>query len=116
MDFQSHWDLDTALKVVQNKTVDSKLWAEAVEWLLLYGPPEVVSILLQASGQATEHVYPELESTNYTHDGSAVYDVTKLAKSLGLSEDEIRKIIKQREESDQMVHFLGDDTSSETIH
>jgi len=116
MDFQSHWDLDTALKVVQNKTVDSKLWAEAVEWLLLYGPPEVVSILLQASGHATEHVYPELESTNYTHDGSAVYDVTKLAKSLGLSEDEIRKIIKQREESDQMVHFLGDDTSSETIH
>ena len=41
MDFKDEWDLDTALKVVQNKTVDSKLWAEAVEWLLLYGPPEI---------------------------------------------------------------------------
>jgi hypothetical protein len=116
MDFKDHWNLDTALKVVQNKTVDSKLWAEAVEWLLLYGPPEVVSILLQASGHATERVYPELESTNYTHDGSTAYDITKLAKSLGLSEEEIRKIIKEREESNQMVHFVRDDTSSETIH
>jgi len=61
MDFKDQWDLDTALKIVRNKGVDSELWAEAIEWLLLYGPPEVVSILLQASEHATEKVYPELK-------------------------------------------------------
>ncbi|NNK56384.1 MAG: hypothetical protein HKP44_03610 [Desulfofustis sp.] len=115
MDFKDQWDLDTALKIVQNKTVDSKLWAEAVEWLLLYGPPEVVSILLQASGHATEQVFPELEAASYSSDGAPVYDVARLAEKLGLSEDEIRQIIKAKSSSNQMTHFIYDG-SSETIH
>ena len=32
MDFKDYWNLDTAMQILQNKTVDSKLWAEAVEW------------------------------------------------------------------------------------
>lgn len=115
MDIKDQWDLDTALKVVQNKTVDSKLWAEAVEWLLLYGPPEVVSILLQASGHATERVYPELQASEDTDNGQPAYDVARLAKSLGMSEDEIRKIIKDKEKSHQLVHFLNAG-GSETVH
>ncbi len=115
MDLKDQWDLDTALQVVQNKTVDSKLWAEAVEWLLLYGPPEVVSILLQASGHATEQVYPELQAANYTSDGTPIYDVSNLAKTLGLSEEEIRKIIENKHLSNGMTHFFYD-SSSETVH
>ena len=33
------WDLESAMKVLTHDSVDSKLWAEAVEWLILYGPP-----------------------------------------------------------------------------
>ncbi len=115
MDFKEQWDLDTALKIVQNKTVDSELWAEAVEWLLLYGPPEVVSILLQASGHATGEVFPELMAENDTRDGQATYDVARLAKSLGLNEKEIRSALYGREKSDKLVHFF-DDNGSKTVH
>lgn len=115
MDFKEQWDLDTALKIVQNKAVDSKLWAEAVEWLLLYGPPEVVSILLQASGHATEQVFPELAAEEDSRDGQATYDVTRLAKALGLDEEDIRAVIRKREKSEKMVHFFDDD-GSKTVH
>ena len=115
MDFKDEWDLDTALKVVQNKTVDSKLWAEAVEWLLFYGPPEIVSILLQASGHATEQVFPELEAENYTSNGSPVYDVVKMAKKLGMTEEEVKRLIKNKELANKMTHFVYDG-SSETVH
>jgi hypothetical protein len=115
MDFKEQWDLDTALKIVQNKTVDSKLWAEAVEWLLLYGPPEVVSILLQASGHATEQVFPELTGEEYSGDGQVTFNVTRLAQALGLDEEEIRTIIRKREKSEKMVHFF-DAGGSKTVH
>ena len=115
MNTKDEWDLDTALKVVQNKTVDSKLWAEAVEWLLLYGPPEIVSVLLQASGHATEQVFPELEAASYTSDGTPVYDVAKLAKTLGMSEEEVRQILRDKQLATKMTHFLYNG-SSETVH
>ena len=115
MDFKDEWDLDTALKVVQNKTVDSKLWAEAVEWLLLHGPPEIVSLLLQASGHATEQVFPELEAESYTGDGTPVYDVVKLAKTLGMSEEEVRQLIRDKHDGNKMSHFVYDG-SSRTVH
>ena len=114
MDFKDEWDLDTALKVVQNKTVDSKLWAEAVEWLLFYGPPEIVSIL-QASGHATEKAFPEVNASDVTDDGQPVYDATRLAESLGMSVDEVRKILKDKEKSHKMVHFFNDG-GSKTVH
>lgn len=115
MDFKEHWDLDTALKIVQNKTVDSKLWAEAVEWLLLFGPPEIVSILLQASGHATEQVYPALVTDNSAHDDQTRYDLSRLARSLGLDEEELLTVIRRRRKSDKMVHFF-DDNGSQTVH
>jgi hypothetical protein len=115
MNFKEHWDLDTAMKVVQNKTVDAKLWAEAVEWLLLYGPPEIVSILLQASGHATDHCFPELRPSSYSPDGTPVYDIGELAKSLGMKEKEVQKLLRDKEKSYKMVHFFSN-RSSETIH
>lgn len=114
MDFKDQWDVDTALKVVQNKTVDSKLWAEAVEWLLLYGPPEIVSILLQASGHATEQVFPELQASHYTDDGTPVYDVAHLAKELGIPESKVRLIIEKTHQSNKTLFFYNG--NNETVH
>jgi len=115
MDFKDHWDLDTAMQILQNKTVDSKLWAEAVEWLLLYGPPEIVAMLLKASGQATDTTFPELQPTTYTHDGQPFYNVKEIAITLGLSEDEVREIISRKENLTERTHFFSGN-GSETIH
>ncbi len=117
MDFKDQWDVDTALKIVRNKGVDSELWAEAVEWLLLYGPPEVVSILLQASEHATEKVYPELTKDNENDAASdrAAFDVTRLAKSLGVDMHDIRKSGAKKDSADRVIDFSDDDTSP-TVH
>ena len=114
MEFKDHWDVDTALKIVQNKTVDSKLWAEAVEWLLLYGPPEIVSILLEASGYATSQTFPELKP-GYTHDGNPVYDAAGLARSLGIPEEEIVKLLKDEQRAYQLFELFTNG-SNETVH
>ncbi len=115
MDFRDHWDLDTAMTVLQNKTVDSKLWAEAVEWLLLYGPPEIVDMLLKASSHATNNTFPELQVRNYTHDGQPCYDVKEIARSLGITEQEAVEIIARKEQFHSKPHFF-DDGSSGTMH
>ena len=114
MDMKDHWDLDTALKVVQNKTVDSKLWAEAVEWLLLYGPPEIVSILLQASSHATDRCFPEIQPM-LTDDGKPVYDLAELAKSLEMTEDEVKQLIRTKEGLQKTIYFLSG-VGNETVH
>ncbi|MEE4166556.1 MAG: hypothetical protein V2I35_11205 [Desulfocapsaceae bacterium] len=115
MNFKEHWNLETAMEILKNKTVDSKLWAEAVEWLLLYGPPEIVSLLLKASGQATDDAFPELQSKNYTRGGQPIYDIEEIAQSLGISENEVREIIIRKEMRHNTFH-VWDDGSSETIH
>ena len=115
MDFKDQWDLDTALKIVQNEAVDSHLWAEAVEWLLLHGPPEIVSILLQASSHATRECFPELQSVNLGEDGEPVYDLAQLAETLEMSEDEVRLILSRKLGSIQQRHFFGSG-GSETVH
>ena len=115
MDFKDHWNLDTAMKILQNKTVDSRLWAEAVEWLLLYGPPEIVSILLKASSQATGSTFPELQANKYTDDGQVSYNIEEIARSLGISEREVREIII-RKEMQQSTFRTWDDGNSKTIH
>ena len=97
MDFKDQWDLEAAMKVLEHKTVDSKLWAEAVEWLMLYGPPEIQKLLMEASAHATATSFPELQPTGYTADGQPMYDVAYLAKELGISEDEVRIIIEEKE-------------------
>ena len=108
MDFRDHWDLDTAMQVLQNKTVDSKLWAEAVEWLLLHGPAEIVDLLLKASSHATGSTFPELQVKSYTHDGQPCYDVKEIARSLGISEKEAVEIIARKEQFHKAKHFFDD--------
>lgn len=114
MDFKDQWDLDTAMKILQNQTVDSKLWAEAVEWLLLYGPPEIVSLLLEASSQATDNTFPELKPVDYTAEGEACYDVGEIAKVLDISEEEAERVIAEKELAHRKKYFFPG--GSETIH
>ena len=43
--FAEQWTVESAMRIVQHPTVDSELWASAVEWLLLHGPPEIRELL-----------------------------------------------------------------------
>lgn len=109
------WDLESAMKVLTHDSVDSKLWAEAVEWLILYGPLEIRQLLLDASATATTASFPQLKPTHYTPDGQACYDVSELALSLGIAEDEAREILKKKDEEHQLLHLINEDESG-TVH
>ena len=105
MEFKDLWDLESAMQVLQHETVDSKLWAEAVEWLLHFGPPEIRQMLLDASEIATETTFPDLKPTHYTPEGQPCYDISALAETLGITENQTREIIRrkeQKEDEDQM--------------
>lgn len=109
MSFKDEWDLESALKILQHPTVDSKLWAEAVEWLLKYGPPSIQKILLNASKNATESEFPEFKPSHYTADGLPIYDTAKLAETLGISVAEVQDIINRKGMDDEPF-----DTSAST--
>ena len=90
--------METAMEILQHPTVDSKIWSEAVEWLLLYGPPEVQELLQQASGHATRDSFPDLTPVGFTADGEPCYSVAELAKSLNISEQQAAEILAEKEQ------------------
>jgi len=87
-DFKNQWDLGMALEVLQSETVDSELWASAVKWLLLYGPPGIREVLQQASTMATHHCFPSLKPVGYDENGDPCYDISELARTLEIPEEE----------------------------
>ena len=109
MEFRDLWDLESAMQILEHKTVDSKLWAEAVEWLLHYGPPEIRQMLLEASEIATGTTFPELKPTHYTPDGQPCYDISALAKSLGITEEQTREILRRKEQKENEDQIAGTD-------
>lgn len=115
MEAKDLWDLETALKVLAHDSVDSKIWAEAVEWLILYGPIEIRQLLLDASMTATINSFPDLKPTHYTADGQACYDIGELARSLDIDEEEARKIIEQKEAEHQLLQMFKDD-DTDIVH
>ncbi len=115
MEFKKLWDLESAMKVLEHDTVDSKLWAEAVEWLIVYGPPEIRQLLLDASFTATNSSFPELKPSHYSSDGQPVYDVQALAQTLGMSEEDIRKILTKKEAEHQIAD-INTPGGSSTVH
>jgi len=108
MNFQDEWDLESAMTVLKHQSVDAQTWAEAVEWLLLYGPPEMQDLLLLASAAATQTQFPELRATGYTRDGQPCYDVKAIAKSLDISAEEAQEIITKKEMAHEMRHFVNE--------
>ena len=112
MEAKDLWDLETALKVLAHDSVDSKIWAEAVEWLILYGPLEIRQLLLDASMTATMRSFPDLKPSHYTFDGQACYDIGELAGSLGIDEEEARRIIEQKEAEHQLLQMFDDDDTN----
>lgn len=105
-DFKKEWTVESAMEILQHPTVDSKIWAEAVEWLLLYGPPEIQELLKSASSYATREEFPELTPQGYTENGEPVYSVAEVAKALGISEDEAAGIIEEKQQKHGISQFL----------
>ena len=115
MEFKDLWDLESAMQVLGHKTVDGKLWAEAVEWLLQCGPPEIRQLLLDASEIATGTAFPEMKPTHYTPEGQPCYDISVLAKSLGITEEQTRDILRRKEQNEGGDPIAESDLDT-TIH
>ena len=83
-----------------------------MEWLLIYGPPEIREVLQQASGHATHHSFPGLKAHGYAPDGSPCYDIAELAQALGISEEEARVQLQDIESRHGMRHGYDEDETS----
>lgn len=109
MSIKEQWTEESAMEILQHKTVDSRLWAEAVEWLILYGSPEIRDLLLQSSGTATHECFPELRTAGYAPDGQPCYTVAEIAAALHISEEEAKEFLARKQEEHGMPHFIDED-------
>ena len=110
--FKKSWTLDAALYVVQHPTVDAKIWADAVEWLLLFGPEEIREVLLSAAMHATGQQFPDLKTVGCTTGGDPCYDIAQIAQSLDIDIEEARRILRHKEKTHGIRH--GFDLSETT--
>lgn len=115
MEFKDLWDLESAMKVLAHETADGEVWAEAVKWLILHGPGEIRKLLLDASLLATSTSFPELQPSHFTSDGQPCYNLKDLAKSLNISELEVKEFLKRKESEFTELHFV-EDSGNETVH
>ncbi len=69
-------------------------------------------MLLEASEIATGTTFPELKPTHYTPDGQPCYDISALAKSLGITEEQTREILrrKEQEENEDQIVKIDENT------
>jgi hypothetical protein len=109
---KEQWNLEMALEILKNKTIDSRTWSEAAKWILLYGPPELQGIMRQASSVATNSSFPQLKSEQYTETGDPCYDIGKIAEVLGVTRQEVFEKIAEMEHEQGIQHlFDGSETS-----
>ena len=87
-----------AMQVLHSNTVDSATWTEAVRWLLIYGPPEVREMMLQASSVATNECFPALKVEGFSGDGQICYDLQAVAQALEMPVEELRRKMMELEE------------------
>jgi hypothetical protein len=111
-DLRHQWNLEMALEVLKSETIDSKTWAEAVEWLLLFGPPEIKEVLTMASSHATKESFTELKPEGFTEEGQPCYSLSSLADALNIDADEaMQKLSELERESDSRFLFDPGETS-----
>ncbi len=108
--FEKEWTVESALEILHHPTVDSRIWAEAVEWLLVYGPPEIQEMLSQASSFAANKEFPDLKPQGFTDKGELVYSIAELARALEISEEEAAEMIaeKQRKHGVRQIYDSRD--------
>lgn len=94
LSFKDQWNLAMALDVLQSETVDSNTWVDATKWLLLYGPPEISTLISQASLHASSEHFPALKTAGFDHTGQPVYNLHDLAASLGITAEEALQHMK----------------------
>ena len=110
MDFKQQWNTDMALAIMANEIIDSDTWAEAVEWLLLYGPPEIKEVITEASQMAAHAHFPDLKPTGLSEDGSPLYDVDDLAAALGISSEEAQQRLQEKEKLQKIQHLFANNS------
>ena len=110
-DSKQEWTVESAMEILQHPTVDSKIWAEAVEWLLLYGPPELKEMLNEASSYASNKEFPGLKPEGFSENGELVYSVAEVAKALDISEEEAAQIIAEKQEKHGVQQFFDKNSS-----
>lgn len=115
MQYKDLWDIESAVQVLTHEGADSRLWAEAVEWLIIYGPPEIRRLLLEASGAAIQSAFPELKPHHYSMDGKPVYSVDDLAFSLGVTTEEARRVLREKNVQHGLDGFFDDEFAT-TVH
>lgn len=107
--FREKWTAAAAMEILAHPTVDSRLWAEAVEWLLLYGPPEIRALLQEASGYAAGLEFPDLKVAGMNGAGDPVYSIAALAQMLGISEEEAAAMLARQEQRHGISHCFGEE-------
>ncbi|MFA7382505.1 MAG: hypothetical protein WC001_03570 [Desulfurivibrionaceae bacterium] len=112
--FKNEWNLGMALAILPSENVDGKVWAEAVKWLFLFGPPTIREMISQASSQATGEFFPGLSPIGYTSKGEPLYNLRILAESLGMSEEEVRAKMAELAEEHE-IQSLYDESDMQKI-
>jgi hypothetical protein len=107
--FSKQWTVEGAMRILAHPTVDSRLWAEAVEWLFLYGPPEMRALLREASGYAVSKEFPDLKVAGMTGDGEPVYSISALARALGITEKEAASRLARQELRHGISQLFGEE-------
>jgi hypothetical protein len=97
MDFKDQWNSEMALQILLSETIDSKTWADAIKWLILYGPEEIKRLLLEASTDATSNFFPDLKPAGFREDGQPYYDLANLAAVLDADPESLQKSLSRIE-------------------
>jgi len=108
-EFETSWTLENAMHVVRHPTVDARIWAEAVEWLLLYGPEEIQEILRSASLYAAGVHFPDLKPAGCTPAGDLCYSLAEIASALRIDSDQALLLLKEKEQSHGVRHGFDED-------
>lgn len=115
MSLKDEWNIEMALEVLSSDTIDSKSWIDAVKWLILYGPKEIRSYLLESSASAIKEEFPELIPIGCDEHGADIYDLDNLAETLGIEPERLQDDLLTMEEEHDFP-FIDIETKKDMLH